>query len=483
LRTVRTSDLDAFRLLKVGRPMGKIGALSWLDDTLLPFLQGRRNEALRSDPSLGAYARQVFAGTYLQARPALFEKAYAAGLSAELAKRAAEPMDLAGLAAAHRVVMLELVGGARTGVGLPALQAEAIDRSPLPAATKRELLEAVFLRGYDEAGKVDGLTGEWAGDWLGTGDVSRTVAEVLIKDGVVSGHLDLFSRLLSQDAFRQNAKAGGWSDYASAVGVYKADLLGELERALAAAGSDAAKAEALQAFLRAVVDPAEGDYPAVGTVNTPELRDIKAKAVALAGGLDVPFQTRLALFRSLTGSGATPATDAFFRERLEPGFDAAAAAAAGLPLPAILESGRIAGSGLQLELAQDVLEPEVRRMEERGADAESLNRFVETLNAYVRQGSLKKDEYLESLAWRLDLSGKELGAFIEDEKSYNWRKADPLLLRFGSGLASEIAKLSGRTRADFIAFLVRPEGRELPAPILKELQRNAYQAALELDAG
>ena len=28
-------------------------------------------------------------------------------------------------------------------------------------------------------------------------------------------------------------------------------------------------------------------------------------------------------------------------------------------------------------------------------DPESLNRLIETINAYVRQGSMKKDEYLE----------------------------------------------------------------------------------------
>ena len=138
------------------------------------------------------------------------------------------------------------------------------------------------------------------------------------------------------------------------------------------------------------------------------MRDIKAKAAALVGGLDLGFKAKLKLFGLLTGSGATPATDGFFRSRLEAGFDHDAAADAGLAMSAILEKGRIAGAGLQLSLTRDLLEPEVKRLEAGTPGHEDLNRLIETINAYVRQGSMKKDEYLESLAWRLDLSGREL---------------------------------------------------------------------------
>jgi len=83
-----------------------------------------------------------------------------------------------------------------------------------------------------------------------------------------------------------------------------------------------------------------------------------------------------------------------------------AAQAAGLGLPAILESGRIASSGLQLELTRRVLEPEIQRLASQGSDPEALNRLIETINAYVRQGSLKKDEYLESLAYHYGSLGR-----------------------------------------------------------------------------
>lgn len=481
-KTAWESNFDAFRLLKLGRPMGKLGGNDWLDGTMGTHLAGDFNAALRADPALGRLARQLFAGAYYQARPEAFLRAYRRGLAAALAK-AGGGLDRAGLEAVHRDLLERLAGGSQLSARLAAAQAEALDRSPVPAADKKALLQAVFLDGANEAQQVHGLTFARPASWLTSGDESAsTVMGALLKNGLAPDTLGLFAQLLAREDFREFAKKEGFSGYAAAVSAFKAPLLGDLDRELSGAADDAGKAQALQRFLETVVDPADGDYATAGLVNTPELREMKSRAAALASGLDVPFTTRLALFRRLTGSGATPATDAFFVQRLEPDFDAAAAAAAGLPLPAILESGRIAGSNLQLALTRGLLEPEIERLAAAPPDPEALNRLVETINAYVRQGSLQKDDYLESLAWRLGLSGRELGAFIEDEKSYNWRKADPLLLRFGSALSAEISKLSPQSRTDFIAFLIQPEGRELPSAILKELQRHAYLAALAADA-
>ncbi|MCX5795971.1 MAG: AarF/UbiB family protein [Elusimicrobia bacterium] len=483
VKTVQASSLDAFRMLKMGHPMGKIGELSWLDDTLGPHLRADSNESLKAEPELHKLAKQLFAGSYYQSRREVFQNEYGRALAAALAKAAGKPMSVAELGALHGSVMDDLVGGARVSGELAGLQAEALSRSPLSAENRKELLQAVFLEGYEENLRVSGLTYDRAGAWLSReGEGSKTVLRVLVKNGLAQDARDLFARLLARDDFRKSAKGNGYSSYVSAVSGFKDDLLSGLDQALARESTDQGKAAQLILFLEAVADPADGDYPAPETLNTPELRDIKTRAAALASGLEVDFRGRLKLFRLLTGTGATPATDAFFQKRLEPAFDDAAAAAAALPLSAILEQGRIAGSGLQLSLTRRLLEPEVARLRSQPQDPEGLNRLIETINAYVRQGSLKKDEYLESLAWRLNLSGKELGAFVEDEKSYNWRKANPMLLRFGSALSGEIAKLSPKARSEFIAFLIEPEGRELPDPILKELQRNAYSAALAIDA-
>lgn len=483
VKTVRASNLDAFRMLKLGHPMGKMGELSWLDDTLGPHLRADSNESLKADPELHTLAKQLFAGAYYESRPEVFSRTYRRALAEALAKAAGKPLSVAELGALHVSVLEDLVGGARVSGSLMAAQAGALSAAPLSAEDKKELLRAVFLEGYEENARVSGLTYDRAGAWLSRDqEAAHAVLRVLVEHGLVRDAQDLFTKLLARTDFRKSAKGDGFSNYLSAVSGFKDELLSGLEQALAREPTDQGKAAKLILFLEAVADPADGDYPAPEVLNTPELRDLKTRAAALASGLKAEFPGRLKLFRLLTGTGATPATDAFFQKRLEPAFDDAAAAAAGLPLSAILEKGRIAGSGMQLSLTRRLLEPEVARLRSQPQDPEGLNRLIETINAYVRQGSLKKDEYLENLAWRLGLSGKELGAFIEDEKSYNWRKANPMLLRFGSALSAEIAKLSVKSRSEFISFLIEPEGRELPDPILKELQRNAYAAALAIDA-
>ncbi|MBI4677714.1 MAG: hypothetical protein HY748_09025 [Elusimicrobia bacterium] len=485
-RAIKASEQDAFRILKLGHPMGKMGStseFSWLDDTLGPYLGGRFNDDLKADPELQAFARQIFAGAYYESRPDLFRRHYRRAFADLLAKNAGLKLSIAELGDLHRSVLASLVSSSRVTAPLADIQAETIDASPLPAEEKARLLKAVFLEGYSEAENIHGLTSGQAGDWLTSYDEeAKAVLAVLVRNGLVAGPIDLFSRLMARDDFRRKAKGGGYTSYASAVSEFKMELLSDLEAALGAAPSDLAKAAALVSFLETAVDPADGEYPAPETVNTPELRDLKARIAALAAPLDLDFKARLKLFRLLTGSGATPATDEFFRTRLQPGFDGGVAQAAGLDMSVIIEKGRIAGAGLQLSLTKALLEPEVERLESEEPSHEDLNRLIETVNAYVRHGSMKKDEYLESLAWRLDLSGRELGAFIEDEKSYNWRKANPMLLRFGSALSAEIARLSPSARVEFIEFLIEPQGRELPGVIVKELERNLFAAALAVDA-
>ncbi|NNN06399.1 MAG: hypothetical protein HKL90_10905 [Elusimicrobia bacterium] len=479
LKAIRDSDSDSFRMMKVGGAFGK--KFDWLDDTLGASFGGEGNDALVGDPELRAFGRKVLARAYYASRPELYRRKYRAMLAAALAGNAA-PSDVAELGRIHRELAVQLAGSERSVTPLADVQAEAIAGSPLSAAVKRELLQAVFLEGYGPSQRVEGLTNEDAGGWLFDRDRAKTVARALIGAGLARDDQDLLSRLLSREDFLRRVRKDGFAGYAGAVGALKGDLLSGLETALSRAATDGEKAALLTDFLATTVDPADGDYANPEFVNIPELRGLKERVAALAAPLDLTFAQSLSIFRRLTGSGAAPATDAFFRARLEPVFDEAAASAAGLSLPQILESSRISSSELQLSLARRALEPEIARLGTSAPAPADLGRLIETLNAYVRHGSLNKDEFLESLAWRLNLSGPELGAFIEDEKSYNWRKANPLLLRFGSGLSAQIGRLSRRGRAEFVRFLIRPEGGRLPDEIYREIERNVYEEAVTVNS-
>ncbi|HEX4048689.1 MAG TPA: AarF/UbiB family protein, partial [Elusimicrobiota bacterium] len=480
MKSVRDSSGDVFREARMGVITEK--NLDWLDDTLAPSLDGDGNPAF--DPELRADARKFVERSYYGSRPALFQRKYLKAFSAALAGLDPASATVGEVGRIHLRTMEDLMGPGPVRSPRPIMdvQAEALADAPLPTPLKRELLRAVFLEGYGEATRTNGLTYESAGDWLSDRARSPAILRALVRQGVVRDAQELLATLLAREDFQRRARKDGFAGYASAASALKAELLAGLESSLSRAPTDAAKAAALADFLATAVDPADGDYAAPETVNTPELRELKERAAALSAPLDLTFAQSLAIFRSLTGSGATPATDAFFRRRLEPRFDDDAAAAADLSLPEILESGRISSGELQLSLAKRVLGPEVARLEASAPTPAELSRLIETLNAYVRHGSLHKDEFLESLAWRLNISGRDLDAFIEDEKSYNWRKANPVLLRFGSGLSAEIGRLSRRGREEFVRYLIQPEGGALPDPILTEIQRNAYETALRINA-
>lgn len=480
LRTSRESNLESFRNHKLGHAMGKHDNITWLDDTMGPYLAGDFNDALRADPALWTPARQLFAGAFYGSRPKVFRRNYERRFTSALAASPAG-LTLTQVEELHRGLMDALVGTTRGSISLIDIQAETIDRSAWPAETKRQILRSLFLEGYPDAKNTAGLTFDSAGDWLPQDVESKPVIRILIKNKVIRSTQDLLSQLLIQDDFVKLARNDSFSTYSSIVSRLKTELTADLDASLAEAKTDSEKAAVLLRFLETAADPGNGQYHVAATVNTPQLRELKTKAATLASGLNIPLADHLHLFRRLTGTAATPSTDAYFQKKIEPVFDEAAAEAAGLGLTTILDQGRIAGTSLQLTLTRRLLEPEVERMTAAPQDPEALNRLIETINAYVRQGSLRKDEYLESLAWRLELKGPELGAFIEDEKSYNWRKANPMLLRFGSALSSEISKFSPSARRDFIRFLIEPEGRELPAVILKELRGNLFNAALAAD--
>ncbi len=478
---IYASGSDSFRLMKAssGGAFGR--RIDWLDDAMGPALRGRAGGDSPDDPEPLAFGRRILSRPYYASRPALFRREYRKKLAAALAG-GDPPRDFTELVEAHRKIMTDLTASDRFLMPLSDVQAEAIAASPLADSVKRDMLRRMFLEGYASPQRVEGLTYDTAGDWLFDPERAAIVARALVREGLAADAQDLLAGLLSREDFLRRARKDDFRGYAGGVGALKDELLSGLDAALSRASTDADKAALLTDFLATTVDPADGDYAKKDFVNTPELRALKERVAALAAPLDLTTEQASSIFRRLTGSGASPATDAFFRARLEKDFDENAASAAGLPLSEILESARISSSELQLSLAKRILEPEISRLEGSGAEAADLGRLVETLNAYVRHGSQRKDEFLEGLAWRLGLSGPELGAFVEDEKSYNWRKADPLLLRVGSGLGEEIGRLSRRGREEFVRFLIRPGGEHLPHELFREIERNIYEEALTINS-
>lgn len=148
-----------------------------------------------------------------------------------------------------------------------------------------------------------------------------------------------------------------------------------------------------------------------------------------------------------------------------------------------MDEGRISTDSLRLETAMIFIGERVSNIVDSinktktKVDRWTLNQLIEDLNRYAPNGSLKKDQFLEKIAWSLKLKDSELKGFIEDQKSQNWRKANPMLIRVGSLLASHIQKLSYESRINFIYYLIDPINNDssLFNDIFQELKKISYQ--------
>ncbi len=254
-----------------------------------------------------------------------------------------------------------------------------------------------------------------------------------------------------------------WPSFAmSYVATCGDEITGELEALGAAPESERkAKLEWLTAILAAdtKVDAktAEGLYP------------VKEALAALARG--VVGIDAAATHADLAKSGPTPATDAFCVDLVIPSLDQAA-------LETLLKGKLLYSEQLRLDLTLELLEsrwpaPGTPRSQRNLA----LSQTIDVFNDYAPEASKQRDVFLETLGWRYGLMGRELNAFVEDQKSANWRRADPLLVRLGSAAATTIAGFDRHTRHIFIQSLIARKPGE-PYRLPREVRR-AVQAPLQ----
>lgn len=188
--------------------------------------------------------------------------------------------------------------------------------------------------------------------------------------------------------------------------------------------------------------------------NVHEMRQIKAALFELASQTDLDIKTKHQVFTLLTRSGGTIESDLYFRKNLmeeivKPQYTRL--------LTRMLKEERIHNRSLVLELAQAVLRPRLEELNKAGHDHIDIHEWLHDLNTMAKGDSFSKDEFLEELAWRLKLVEQPLSNFIEDEKSYNWRKANPTYVSMGSTVSSVISNLSEEMRYQFIFFMQNPD--------------------------
>ncbi len=218
-------------------------------------------------------------------------------------------------------------------------------------------------------------------------------------------------------------------------------------------------------------------------MNANKIQRIKNTLLEVSKSFKLIKGQKLDLFLRLTESGPTRMTDELFKEIVD--LNNLNQKSRKLALQA-LDEGRISTDSLKLEAAKLFIGERVNKLTESiqktktPVDRWALNQLIEDLNRYAPNGSLKKDHFLEKIGISLQLKGSELDGFIEDQKYQNWRKANPMLIRVGSLLASHIQKLSSVSRISFINYLIDPINNDtsLFTDIFDELKKISYNELL-----
>jgi predicted unusual protein kinase regulating ubiquinone biosynthesis (AarF/ABC1/UbiB family) len=223
-------------------------------------------------------------------------------------------------------------------------------------------------------------------------------------------------------------------------------------------------------------------------MNSARIQRLKKTILERSKELELSYDQKLHIFLDLTESGPTKETDKLFLSIIDP-------YKMNEELKSIvlnyLDEGRFTSDKLKLDLAKIFVGGRVDRLKEdvieqgETVDRYTLNKLIKDLNRYTPNGSMAKDDFLESIGWALRLRGSELDGFVDDQKSQNWRKANPLLIRVGSLLASQISRMSFEGRLKTIEYLLDPVNNEttLFNDIFEELKKITYNDLLKKSSG
>jgi predicted unusual protein kinase regulating ubiquinone biosynthesis (AarF/ABC1/UbiB family) len=444
-------------------------SLDWADDTLWPYLNGGRNAAIERNLSRRAVARNGFGASYLLGRPELKQRQQRKFVAQQLGELARHgPLSAEAIVAVGKQSNWELGLPEDENKDHPVLLAEGIDGAPWPASEKARWLREIFLPEPVELNHQKYFkTEHWRNASAGR------IFAALRGQGVEPSALR-FAQRARRELIDPRHHESNLGPYYDVLADLKAPLLAEI-----------AQARGPQALLELaqLLDPQSGHYTIPGLGNQHAHRDLKDAIVRRFAALNLeagsPWRTRL--WTALTGTGPTSGADELWRSELESVLSSPLNAASHQRLEQALRQKRINGPALQMEVAKKLLNPTVDSLAKKGAlDMAAMDRLIRDLNEYVPTGSTRKDKFLESLAWKLNLRGASLKALIEDEKSSNWHKANPLLVNAMSGMSGQITRLPRSARDEMLRYLMDPEGHEFPRAVRGEMERSVLAEVMRM---
>lgn len=357
------------------------------------------------------------------------------------------------------------------------------DATGLNPEQKQLLLNFIFLRDKRFTVEQTKSLNKLYYDWLSEpkSEVLQIIG-ILRQNGVIHSYRDFVTQLVESPYYppiqntvnlvgTQQTRVGLMQKYYETLDRVVEGLIPELAAKTPLTKEELiAYAQLLNVPYRLKIDRTYSNTP-----NIQDYRDLIAKHAAqhVARMTD---KEKISFFLTITGSGASKGTDAFFAEYMMkmPGLTTTAQQLNWMKGALIV--GRINSKALQLEVAKLALEPRIKDLAEKAKTTNvskyDLNSLISDLNLMVPGGSLARDEFLEQIAGRLNLKDTHLFAFIEDQKTTNWRRQNPDLVSAGSFLSSAVQKLSRMRRIQLTRYLMDPKANPsgLPEEIIAEFR-------------
>jgi len=341
--------------------------------------------------------------------------------------------------------------------------ATSIDRSSLEKSKKQHLLRSIHLEKTDFKTEMNKASGFGSGQWLhGSKKSVHDIQTVLEKYGVTNSPFATLEGLARLHAPGTIASSDGYA-YSVLVGSdrFGAELENEFREGLANCKTGVQKEEWLQRWVN-LLDPASGNY--VERFRYPDSQGINRLKSTIISLLDQNLDSEKAweLYQRLTvKKSGSKATDEFLEHLLKkvdweknPDWQ--------LKVEQALRDGRVSSSELQVDLSKAVTNHQILKAKANGKIEEQfVNQLVENTKTHVPRGGFARDALLENIAWKAGVSG-DLLEIIENEKSYNWRKIQPIFANIGSTVSAAIEKMDDKTRQKLLLYIVNPKVNPFP---------------------
>lgn len=166
------------------------------------------------------------------------------------------------------------------------------------------------------------------------------------------------------------------------------------------------------------------------------------------------------LWQIFSAKRANRHTDAFFESRVSPRLKKLPPAERAAAYKKILDGAHLRSERLKNELMRVAIDDELQRMSRRAGEFtdREVRPLIEWVTSRIPDSSRFRDDLLEKIAWKLELSEAQLVKFIEPLKSFNFRAMNPLTVNLLSSLSIVLEKLKNSEKLALIRYFKEPKG-------------------------